>query len=185
MDKLLELFIYVHNKFADKKISLKKRFYQYWTNVLLNKNMAGAVLITKNYGLCVMLYLYDWHFNFDRSFSNQEGKNIKFDHKCVNDPLMINKTLAFFCVIGPNVLRKSNNCDKNIVFLVQKKNMTNCLIHTVDTFFPMLGHGSVDKQRFFITKLDDGCWNVFTCLYFPVNAVLKKNALHVYISRIS
>lgn len=104
-----------------KQISLKKRFYQYWTNVLLNKNMAEAVLITKNYGLCVMLYLYDWHFNFDRSFSNQEGKNIQFDHKCVNDPLMINKTLAFLCVIGPNVLRKSNNCDKNIVFLVQKK----------------------------------------------------------------
>lgn len=144
-----------------KKISLKKRFYQYWTNVLLNKNMAGAVLIAKNYGLCVMLYLYDWHFNFDRSFSNQEGKNIKFDHKCVNEPLMINKTLVFFL------------CD-------WKKNMTNCLIHTVDTFFPMLGHGSVDKQRIFITKLDDGCWNVFTCLYTPVNAVLKK-MLYMYL----
>lgn len=60
--------------------------------------MAGAVLIAKNYGLCVMLYLYDWHFNFDRSFSNQEGKNIKFDHKCVNEPLMINKILVVFFV---------------------------------------------------------------------------------------
>lgn len=80
--------------------------------------MVGVVFIIKNYGFCVMLYFYDWYFNFDRLFFNYEGKNIKFDYKCVNDFLMINKIFVFFCVIGFNVFRKLNNCDKNIVFLV-------------------------------------------------------------------